>query len=101
MDRRKRATNSDPTKSADCGCDTKPATPSSQSPDFSRMSQAEKLAYNKAKRDQIFRLIDKFQPDHRPDQDRQQAHAQNVNGSRKNMIPTTAVPTAPMPVQTA
>jgi hypothetical protein len=36
----------------DCACDTKPAF--DPAPDFSKMTQAQKLAWNKAKRDRIF-----------------------------------------------
>lgn len=41
----------------ECGCDKKSAVTYSETgplPDFSRMTQAEKLAYNQAKRDRIF-----------------------------------------------
>ena len=43
-------------KTEACACHSKPAEKAqpAKSPDFSRMSQAEKLAYNKAKRDRIF-----------------------------------------------
>jgi len=44
-----------PSKAA-CGCQkaTSQSTPGPVAPDFSRMTQAEKLAYNKARRDRIF-----------------------------------------------
>ncbi|HEV7222034.1 MAG TPA: hypothetical protein VGN42_04985 [Pirellulales bacterium] len=44
-----------PSKAA-CGCQTAPLQPTTtpSAPDFSRMTQAEKLAYNKARRDRIF-----------------------------------------------
>lgn len=38
----------------ECHCDDKPAFSANGKPDFAKMSPAEKLAYNKAKRDRIF-----------------------------------------------
>jgi hypothetical protein len=50
-------------KSGDCGCHAKPAektvaAPSTAVPDFTKMTQAEKLAYNQAKRDRIYGRFD-------------------------------------------